>query len=336
MARLPEPGGDTNTWGEVLNEFLNVEHNSDGTLRTNGTIASKADDSLVVHKSGSETITGTKTFSNVPIVPAPSNPTDVANKQYVDGVAMSGAPNATTSTNGLIRLAGDLGGVGTVAAAPVISAGAVTTGKIAAGAVTSNEIADGTITNADISTSAAIAKSKLAALAIVDADVSAISSGKISGLGGAATLNVGTTAGTVAAGNDARITGAVQSTRLISTSTGLTGGGDLSADRTLSVTNDSTTQKVRVSKAGVLTGTRQEMNLIEGSNVSITTADNSGSNRVDVTVATTGVMTTAAALGYVDVVTGSETRPANARVIWIGGTTQPTNMDNLDVWLKAA
>lgn len=39
-------------------------------------------------------------------------------------------------------------------------------------------------------------------------------------------------------------------------------------------------------------------------------------------------------LGYVDVVTGSESRPANTRVIWIGGTVQPVNMQNLDVWLK--
>lgn len=42
------------------------------------------------------------------------------------------------------------------------------------------------------------------------------------------------------------------------------------------------------------------------------------------------------ALGFVDVVTGNETRPNSARVIWIGGTTEPVNMDNLDVWLKAA
>lgn len=41
-------------------------------------------------------------------------------------------------------------------------------------------------------------------------------------------------------------------------------------------------------------------------------------------------------LGFVDVSTGSEARPSNARVIWIGGTTQPTNMANLDVWLKAS
>ena len=31
MPRLPVPGSDDNTWGTVLNEFLEVEHNADGT-----------------------------------------------------------------------------------------------------------------------------------------------------------------------------------------------------------------------------------------------------------------------------------------------------------------
>jgi hypothetical protein len=33
MARLPVPGGDDGAWGTVLNEFLQVSHNGDGTLR---------------------------------------------------------------------------------------------------------------------------------------------------------------------------------------------------------------------------------------------------------------------------------------------------------------
>ena len=39
MARLPVSGGDTNTWGDVLNDFLRVEHNEDGTLKTTGALA---------------------------------------------------------------------------------------------------------------------------------------------------------------------------------------------------------------------------------------------------------------------------------------------------------
>lgn len=31
MARLPTPGGDSNNWGAILNDYLQVEHNDDGT-----------------------------------------------------------------------------------------------------------------------------------------------------------------------------------------------------------------------------------------------------------------------------------------------------------------
>lgn len=31
MARLPTPGGDNGNWGSILNEYLEVEHNNDGS-----------------------------------------------------------------------------------------------------------------------------------------------------------------------------------------------------------------------------------------------------------------------------------------------------------------
>lgn len=34
MPRLPKIGGDANTWGQVLNEFLSAAHNTDGTIKT--------------------------------------------------------------------------------------------------------------------------------------------------------------------------------------------------------------------------------------------------------------------------------------------------------------
>ena len=139
--------------------------------------------------------------------------------------------------------------------------------------------------------------------------------------------------------------GAVPVARRVSTSTGLTGGGDLTADRTLSVVADSTTQKVevalagatigtrkrldfsngagiswsitddgagnrvtlapsvvadsttqrvRVSQAGTLSGTRQEINFIAGPNVILGISDSAGSNRVDVTITATPPGVTAA------------------------------------------
>jgi hypothetical protein len=47
MTRLPIPGADNGRWGDILNDFLSVEHNNDGTLRSSGTIDTKADKSYV-------------------------------------------------------------------------------------------------------------------------------------------------------------------------------------------------------------------------------------------------------------------------------------------------
>lgn len=39
MARLPTPGSDTGNWGDILNDYLLVSHNTDGTLRAASDIA---------------------------------------------------------------------------------------------------------------------------------------------------------------------------------------------------------------------------------------------------------------------------------------------------------
>lgn len=110
MTRLPTPGSDNGTWGTILNDYLAVEHNTDGSLKI------RTDGSMVA-TSGDQTITGIKTFSSSPIVPTPSNNTQAANKSYVDSVASSGAPDATTSSKGIVQLTNDLNGT---AAAPTV------------------------------------------------------------------------------------------------------------------------------------------------------------------------------------------------------------------------
>ena len=227
MARLPIPGSDEGAWGGILNGFLDVEHNSDGTLKSSGSLANKADDSAVVHNTGAESVAGVKTFSSSPIVPTPTTASQAATKAYADSVA----PDATASTKGILQLTGDLGGTATSPTVPGLAAKAPTT-------------------------------------------------------------------------------------RAINTGTGLTGGGDLSADRTLSVTADSTTQKVEVAKAGTLTGTRKRVNFIEGSNVTITTSDDSGGNKVDVTIAASGGGGTAPAVRVLRLTSGNITFP-NTGSSWI-------------------
>jgi hypothetical protein len=118
MARLPTPGSDNNSWGAILNDFLSIEHNSDGTLKTSGSLATKADDNAVVHLTGAQTVTGTKTFSSSPIVPTPSLGGHATTKSYVDLAVTAGAPDATTSAKGIVQLAGDLAGTATAPTVP--------------------------------------------------------------------------------------------------------------------------------------------------------------------------------------------------------------------------
>lgn len=50
MTRLPQVGADDGSWGDILNGFLAVEHNTDGTLRTDGSLGGKADEAAVLKK----------------------------------------------------------------------------------------------------------------------------------------------------------------------------------------------------------------------------------------------------------------------------------------------
>ncbi len=72
MARLPTPGSDDGTWGDILNTFLKTEHNPDGSQKPlpqstiidlEDDLDSKATDATVVHLAGAETILGAKTFN---------------------------------------------------------------------------------------------------------------------------------------------------------------------------------------------------------------------------------------------------------------------------------
>lgn len=111
MARLPTPGGDSGNWGNILNDYLSQSHNSDGTIKPSAIqAAGAAADGDVVKLSGAQTVGGVKTFTSSPIVPTPSTAAQAANKDYVDNIVSSGAPDADASTKGLIRLTGHLGG----------------------------------------------------------------------------------------------------------------------------------------------------------------------------------------------------------------------------------
>jgi len=69
----------------------------------NSELATKANDSAVVHLSGTETISGSKTFASAPNVPAPTGTGQVANKAYVDqSVSNVGAGNYLPTAGGTL------------------------------------------------------------------------------------------------------------------------------------------------------------------------------------------------------------------------------------------
>src|SRR3990167_6254254 len=126
MPRLPIVGGDEDTWGDILNTYLLVSLNADGTIRPSA-IANKADLSGGVVPT-SELGSGTA-----------DNTTFLRGDQ--SWAAPPAASDATTISKGIVQLAGDLGGT---AASPQIAAGA--------------------IVDADVNATAAIAQSKVANL----------------------------------------------------------------------------------------------------------------------------------------------------------------------------
>ena len=111
---------------------------------------------------------------------------------------------------------------------------------------------------------------------------------KITGAPAAPVVTVFGRSGAVAAQTGdytaAQVTGAVANTRQIIAGTGLSGGGDLSADRTLNTQPDTTTQRVKISNNGSLVGTRQQVNFIAGTNIALSTADDSVNNWVTMTL----------------------------------------------------
>lgn len=70
------------------------------TQYVNSALATKADDSAVVHLDRAETISGAKTFASSPSVPAPTNSSDIATKAYVDQSVIGVGSGSYLSTAG--------------------------------------------------------------------------------------------------------------------------------------------------------------------------------------------------------------------------------------------
>lgn len=187
MPRLPTPGSDSGTWGDILNDFLSVEHDSaSGKLKTGGgsTLAGYQPVSAKGQPGGYAALDSN---GQVPSAAIP---------------AQGSTPDATSSTKGVVRLTGHLGGTadsptvpgladkestankgqangyapldgtGKVPTANLPSATAVSDATTSskgivqlagdlAGTAAAPTVGSGVITNAKIATNAAIARTKL-------------------------------------------------------------------------------------------------------------------------------------------------------------------------------
>lgn len=139
----------------------------------------------------------------------PAAPLQAADKAYVDSVTSSGVADATTTSKGKVQLAGDLSGT---AAAPTVPALA---NKVGTGRqiLTGAGLTGGGDLTADRTLSATDATN--AAKGIVQL--------------------AGDLGGTAASPTVPGLAGKAPTSRLVTAGTGLSGGGDLTADRTLAV-----------------------------------------------------------------------------------------------------
>ena len=162
MARLPVPGSDNGTWGDVLNDYLAVAHDTTGNLKANAVSSSVLQDDSI-----SETKLNVAGGSNGQVLTKNSALTG-----GMEWTSVAGSPDATTSSKGIVQLAGDLGGTAAAPTVPALANKANASTTVSAGT--------GLTGGGDLSTNRTIS------------------------------ANFGTTAGTIAQGNDSRITGAEQ------------------------------------------------------------------------------------------------------------------------------
>lgn len=134
MARLPQPGSDEGTWGDILNDYLTVSHDTSGAIKTDAVPAGAIqDDSVSPAKLAS---------SN-----SPSNGQVLSYNGSGFEWSNAGSPDPA--------MGGDLSGTASNAQ---IVANAVGPTELATNAVTTTKIADNNVTDAKIATGVAQAK----------------------------------------------------------------------------------------------------------------------------------------------------------------------------------
>jgi hypothetical protein len=122
VARLPQLGGDENTWGQVLNDFLLETHNNDGTLKPDVVTATNLAPNAV-----DNTALSSNSVTNATLAVSGGTDGQVLTKDsgQASGIkwasATASVPQATTTSLGIVQLTGDLGGTATAPTVPALA-----------------------------------------------------------------------------------------------------------------------------------------------------------------------------------------------------------------------
>ena len=222
MTRLPIPGADADSWGDILNDYLQVSLASNGTLKPDAVTPSAIQDDSV---SGTKLQDNSITSAKLDVPGGSDGQVLTKDSGSSSGLAWTttagSAPDADATTKGLIKLAGDLGGTASAPTVPVLAGGSTTQyfrgdkswqtlDKTAVGLANVDNTSDA---NKPVSTATQTALNAKA-----------------------------------------------PTTRAISAGTGLTGGGDLSADRTLAANFGTTTGIIAQGDDSRIVGAEQTSN----------------------------------------------------------------------------
>lgn len=127
MARLPEPGGDSGKWGEVLNHYLLQSHKADGTLKENS-----VNSSVLANNSVTSSHLTNKSVGSDHLADSSIKPIHITNKSVNSGHLADGSVGSAHIAPGSIGSAH-------------IADGSVKSNHLTPGSVGSDQIANGSI-----------------------------------------------------------------------------------------------------------------------------------------------------------------------------------------------
>lgn len=123
MSRLPTPGADNGTWGNVLNDFLQVEHNGDGTLKSVVRPTGGGKETTASATASTSSVTVNLSNGNVQVLTLAAN-TTITLSGATNGVACSLSLYIKQDSTGSRTLTWPSSVKWPGAAAPVLSTGA--------------------------------------------------------------------------------------------------------------------------------------------------------------------------------------------------------------------